>query len=148
MKYNHIFLLLIILIGLYHYIVLNPLEKNIFKHEFYNDKRPKIECKNDDSYKCYGMPSGHTETATVVSLLLWYKKYISIYFVFIIIFLTMLQRLLSKMHSLKQVFAGLIIGSIYSAIYIKLDNTLYIILFMLFLIFIYNLILKNINHYS
>jgi hypoxanthine phosphoribosyltransferase len=137
MKSNNIFLLLVLFIGIYHYIICNPLEKNIFRYTFYNDRRPKIECKNDDSFRCYGMPSGHTETATVVSLLLLSKKYISIYFAITIIFLTMLQRLLSKMHSLQQVFAGLIIGTIYSAIYIKLNNPLYILLFIFLLTLFY-----------
>jgi membrane-associated phospholipid phosphatase len=147
MKSNK-YLLFIIFIGLYHYIILNPLEKNIFRHAFYNDRRPRIECKNDDSYKCYGMPSGHTETAVIISLLLYYNKFISQNIAFLIIFLTILQRLLSQMHTLKQVFAGLIIGCIYSGIYIKIDNPVYIILFMLFLTFFYNIILQNINHYS
>jgi membrane-associated phospholipid phosphatase len=136
-------ILFIFFISFYHYIILNPLEKNIFRHLFYNDKRPKIDCKNDESFRCYGMPSGHTETIVIFCLLLFHKKYISKFIVFLLVLLIISQRLLSKMHTFKQVFVGLIMGSIYSAIYIQLNNKLYIILFILFITLLYKSIFSR-----
>ena len=130
-------ILFILIICVYIFKIENPLQKKIFRYTFYNDKRPRESCINDDTFKCFGMPSGHTETATFLCILLYYKKYIPLYLGIFIILCTILQRILTKMHTFQQIIGGFILGSIYALIYIKLDNILYFTLFIFAISIIY-----------
>jgi len=138
-----LFLLFIIIIFIF---IINPLEKKIFKLYFYTDKRPLDKCVNSINnfdFECLGMPSGHTEVATIISLLLYSKRYINLPIAIIIILLVAFQRLLSKMHSEYQILIGFLLGLLYASIFIKLKKIFYIIIFILLLIF--SLILIHLN---
>jgi hypoxanthine phosphoribosyltransferase len=135
MKNNIQIILYILFLILYYFFIINPLEKKIFKNYFYNDKRPLKTCVRDCSFDCYGMPSGHTEVATLVSFILYYKKYIGLPLAVIFIGLIAFQRLFTSMHTIYQVIAGFVLGFIYSFIFMKLDNLLYFFIFILFLTF-------------
>lgn len=84
-----------------------------------NIRRPCEECANSDELKCLGMPSGHTECATIFASLLLFAQYINIPVYAIIIIVIALQRVLSKRHTVYQVIAGFATGTIYSGLYIS-----------------------------
>lgn len=137
------------IITLIHFILLNPLKKNIYYEYFGLDKRPQIKCNNDISFKCYGMPSGHLECATIFSLLLLNKQFINKFTAILIIILFGLHRLYYKMNTSKQLIFGLFFGLVYSMIYINLlVNIKYIILFIILLILYYNHLIINIIDFN
>jgi hypothetical protein len=82
MKLNKDFniVIVIFLVSLYHGILQNGLEK-IFSETYFNYeeiKRPLLKCSNysdGQSLGCIGMPSGHAETITILSSLLYYHHY-------------------------------------------------------------------------
>ena len=82
-------------------------------------RRPCEECASSDELKCLGMPSGHTECATIFASLLLFSQYINFPIYIIIIGTTGLQRILYNRHTVNQVMAGFIMGSLYSGIYIS-----------------------------
>ena len=134
-----IFIIFIIsIIALIHFFIINVLEKNIYQLFIATDKRPDKRCINNDTFNCLGMPSGHTETITIICLLLYYSKYISIYTALLIILIIGFQRILFKRHTLSQVIVGFILGIIYSLIYIKtnISFTSIIIIFLIILLYI------------
>lgn len=142
-------IIIICIITLIHFILLNPLEKNIYYEYFGLDKRPKKKCNTDITFKCYGMPSGHVESATIFSLLLLHKQFINKYSVILIIILVSLQRIYSKMHTIKQIIIGFIFGILYSLIYTNLlVNVNYIILFIILIILFYNHLVINIIDFN
>jgi hypothetical protein len=67
------------------------------------------------------MPSGHTELATIVSMLLSHYDLLSLPMAILTIFVVGLQRIVTKKHNIEQVFVGLIFGLIYTKIYIETD---------------------------
>ena len=84
MKLNTIqVLIFIILITTYHYYIHNGLEK-IFSQiyfEYDSVKRPLFRCKNIENCSrlgCIGMPSGHAETSSVFSFLLYFIMFLSL----------------------------------------------------------------------
>jgi hypoxanthine phosphoribosyltransferase len=142
-------IIIICIVTLIHFILLNPLIKNIYYEYFGLDKRPLNKCKNDITFKCYGMPSGHVESATIFSLLLLNKQFINKFFAILIIIVFGLQRIYYKMHTIKQIIIGLFFGLIYSLIYINLlPNIKYVILFIILLILYYNHLLINIIDFN
>jgi hypoxanthine phosphoribosyltransferase len=122
-KINKYYIITIILIiAIYDHVVLNGLEKTYSEVWFdYNViKRPLPICLKTEnmSVKCVGMPSGHAQTVTIVALLLYNYKLISSLTCAVLIIIVSLQRVLTNKHTFGQVFAGIIIGLMYSYIYI------------------------------
>jgi hypoxanthine phosphoribosyltransferase len=136
--YNFIFLLIFIFI--FFFFIINPIEKKIYQLYFGDSKRPLEKCKNSKDFECFGMPSGHTEIATIISFILYFNKYINLFMVFIIILIFAMQRIVSNMHTISQVIYGLLLGLLYSLIFLKLHKKIYIIIFILILTLVLNFI--------
>jgi len=85
-------------------------------------RRPCEECASSDELECLGMPSGHTECATIFASLLLFANYINLPIWLIIIIATGLQRVIYDRHTVNQVIAGFIMGTLYSGIYISFIN--------------------------
>ena len=123
-KINTTYIIAIIfVIVLYDHLILNVLEKMLAGTFFdYSDvKRPLTFClkKENVTVKCLGMPSGHAQTITLVALLLYTYKLISFTVCAVLITLVSLQRVILQKHTFAQVCAGIIIGLLYSYIYIS-----------------------------
>lgn len=137
---TQIIILTIILI--IHYVVLNPLLKNIVEQYFITSKRPDAK-KDDTSFESLGMPSGHAETITILCISLYYYKIISLEACIILIFVVGIQRIISQRHTLEQVIAGILIGLMYSTLYIKYNFSFISVGISLFLVLLYLIILEN-----
>jgi len=143
--------LLIILLG--HAGLLNKLEKICMRIIFGSNNyinRPLEKCKNlsDINISCLGMPSGHTEFITILTLLLNHYDLLSFPMVILAIFVIGIHRIGTKMHTLNQVIVGLLVGIMYANIYIK-TNLSYVSLIILvgmiaFLTLIVTLYVNNI----
>jgi hypothetical protein len=81
-------------------------------------KRPSKSCKNEIE-GCVGLPSGHAETATIFSLLLWFNKMIPLWAALLFILAVSVQRVISQRHTTFQVIVGIILGTLYSLLYAK-----------------------------
>jgi hypoxanthine phosphoribosyltransferase len=114
---------IIFVIALYDHLILNVLEKMLADTFFdYSDvNRPLSFClkKENISVSCLGMPSGHAQTITLVALLLYTYKLISFTVCAVLITLVSLQRVILQKHTFAQVCAGIILGLLYSYIYIS-----------------------------
>lgn len=112
---------IIFLLALYQYNIMNRLEKKTIKNIYNNDliKRPLKECIDTNNIKCLGMPSGHTETITIISLLLYHIKIISLPVAVLLVLIIGFQRIITNMHTPLQVLAGFIFGLFYTFLYIK-----------------------------
>jgi hypoxanthine phosphoribosyltransferase len=126
---NDIYLKFIFLgfLTLSHPGLLNKLEKVFMKIFINNDSiinRPLDSCKNSYDFNvfCVGMPSGHTEIATIISLLLNHYDLLPQSIAILTIVVTGLQRIVTKMHTSLQVFIGLLFGIAYTHIYVKIDS--------------------------
>ena len=114
--------IIIILICFYHIRIQNGLEK-IFSETYFNYKevnRPLIRCSsylNGQILGCIGMPSGHAETITIFSSLLYLYDFIPLWLCLILIIGFSGQRITSNMHTLSQVLAGISFGYVYALIY-------------------------------
>jgi membrane-associated phospholipid phosphatase len=149
---NIIKLFIIIFISLYHYKIINFLEKKIVNH-FSNNSlifRPNKLCnnkkyhiKNSIDAKCLGMPSGHAETITIFSILLYSQKYIPFWCILLFIFIIGIQRIIYERHTLLQVIMGILLGIIYSFIYIKTNISYLSIIIMISLSILYYLIIHS-----
>ena len=108
----------ILLLVYYHYAIHNKIEKEwIERHVGYEKiKRPKTECIKKKK-GCLGMPSGHTESACVGWMLLYWEKYIPLEICVLGIIGIGLQRIFSNMHTWIQVCAGGALGLLYAYIY-------------------------------
>jgi len=125
---NMILFIIICIISFYHFLIHNGLEK-IFMQTYLNYdfvKRPLKNCNNTlyKAVKCVGLPSGHAETVTVLSILLYYYKIIPLYICIILILVFSLQRVISHMHTFFQITLGILFGVFYSYIYISLNLSL------------------------
>lgn len=111
----------LIFIIIYHIIIHNNLEKMFLSAFFnYDDiKRPLNKCNNNflEPLSCYGMPSGHAELITILASLLYKNNIISLEIAILLIIIISSQRVISNMHTVKQVCAGIILGLIYGKIY-------------------------------
>jgi hypoxanthine phosphoribosyltransferase len=128
-------LLCLIFIFIVHFGILNRLEKCFTKITFEDNpiiNRPLEQCKNsNDKYiYCIGMPSGHTEVTTIISLILYYYNIIPLQIALGIIILMGLQRLLTKKHTILQVLVGFLLGLVYTYFYIATDVSLNSMLIM------------------
>ena len=122
MKSNKLLLIIaILLIFVFHYFFQNGLEKIFFQtfFPFQNIRRPLSRCNNifNRAVSCVGMPSGHAESATIVSVLSYYYNFISLTICVLLIFVFSIQRVLVGMHTSIQVLVGILFGLIYSFIY-------------------------------
>lgn len=102
----------IIINPLVHYAVINPSEKQIVRtlsHDAIWAKRP--------TGVPYGMPSGHAETFTVLSYLLYKKGIINGWVCASIITLVGIQRIVYNRHTLLQVIIGTCLGLLYGHLY-------------------------------
>ena len=138
-------ILIIFIIFLYHSFIQNKLEKLFCQNFFNNDsiKRPLKNCNHNlyTSLNCIGMPSGHAEVATIIFLLLYFYKFISLTVCIILILLISMQRVITNMHTIQQVIVGIILGFFYFKYYSIMDCSMYsllpvMILGLLFVIFI------------
>ena len=136
-----------IFIILYHIIIHNNLEKMtnniIFNYDLI--KRPNESCNTKliESLKCMGMPSGHAELITILAFLLFQNKNITLEIAILLIIIISSQRVISKRHTIKQVIAGIILGLIYSKIYISSKYSFIFILLIGFILV--NFIIYNID---
>lgn len=142
-KNNKIIMLIfiIIIIFLYHFFIHNGLEK-IFCETYFdynNIKRPLDKCThnyNGQNLNCIGMPSGHAETATIISLILYYIKIIPFWFCILLIFSISIQRIIANKHSLIQVLMGITLGFMYFNIYKYFNLSIYSLLIVFLIGFI------------
>lgn len=141
MDINKIKLFSTIFIFLYHYLIHNGLEKIFCETYFdYNKiKRPLEKCINGTKLSCIGMPSGHAESFSILFLILYYKKLISLELCLLMIFCVSIQRIITKKHTFIQVLAGLIIGFTYFNIYKYFDLSIYSILLIFAIGFVLSL---------
>lgn len=124
---NYSAILVILFVAIVHVSFINPIEK-LITQIFYIDRRPLQICSDKNTFKCLGMPSGHMETGVVVFLLLYLNKIIPSYIALIMIILIAIQRIVTKMHTILQVIAGLLLGLIYTILYHLINEPKYIIL--------------------
>jgi hypothetical protein len=126
---------------MYHFYIHNNLEKLFSQTYFDYDKvkRPLSKCQNREKFArsgCIGMPSGHAETSSVFSFLLYFYKIIPLWACLLIISIISIQRITSHMHTINQVTVGVILGYIYACIYKKFSYGFAIIFFIGLLLFI------------
>jgi membrane-associated phospholipid phosphatase len=135
-KNNSILIITILLITSYHYHIQRNLEAMFFKQYFEYDsvKRPLSKCKenlNNNSTLCIGMPSGHAETMTILTSLLYLYKFIPLWACVILIFAVSLQRIILNVHTIIQVVVGIIFGLCYVCIYKYFNLSIYSFLLVL-----------------
>jgi hypoxanthine phosphoribosyltransferase len=144
-------IIIVILICLYHYLFQNGIEK-LFLDTYLNYfviKRPLERCidnTNGHNLNCIGMPSGHAETITIFSLLLYFYKIIPLWLCILLIICVSMQRVIFKFHTTFQVIIGIFMGILYTCLY-KYFNLSFISFLIVFLFgFILALfIIYNIN---
>jgi membrane-associated phospholipid phosphatase len=128
MKLN-LLIIIIFIICIYHYFIQNRLEKIFCKIYLNKDfeeliKRPLKKCIQKNTNKCMGMPSAHSETITIFGFLLYFYKIIPLWICLFLICIFSFQRVASNMHSIIQVFVGILIGFFYALLYKKLNLSL------------------------
>ena len=133
---NILLLIIIVFITIYHYYVQHLSEVAFFKRHFdYNNvKRPLFKCKekqDTDSTLCIGMPSGHAESITILSCLLYLYKFIPLWLCLIFIFIVSFQRIVSHMHTIIQVIIGILFGLCYVFLYKNLNLSIFSFLLVL-----------------
>lgn len=124
----------IILLAILHYGMINGLEKMIFESFFPSIllSRPST-CENNRNrpVKCLGMPSGHVEIVTIVSV--WFYHLLKLPLVVCLIAFTCLQRVVSHRHTFLQAGMGVLFGLFYAWIYSSVRYPLVMSLFFVFL---------------
>ena len=127
-KTNISLIVLFVLIFMYNFYIQNGLEK-LFSETYFDYnlvKRPLARCSNTNHFTgCIGMPSGHAESFTLLSCLLYFYKFIPFYYCILFIFLFSFQRIISNMHTLNQVLVGITTGYMYASIYKYFDLSMY-----------------------
>jgi membrane-associated phospholipid phosphatase len=110
----------IVLILTYH-VIHNDIEKQFSLTYFGYDnvKRPLRDSNIMYTYRDLGMPSGHAEISTIISCILYYYKFISLWLCILLIFIFSIQRIIADRHTLNQVIVGIMCGLVYSYIYIS-----------------------------
>lgn len=129
---------IILFICFYHYFIQNGIEKIFCENyfDYFSIKRPLEKCNNNfngQKLNCIGMPSGHAETITIFSRLLYLYKIIPLWVCILLIFCVSIQRIISKKHTLFQVITGIIIGYGYSYLYKYFDISIYSLLIVFFI---------------
>jgi hypothetical protein len=109
----------LIVIFTYH-VVQNDIEKQFSLTYFgYDNVKRPLSNGTMYTYRDLGMPSGHSEIATIISCILYYYKLISLWLCILLIFIFSVQRIIANRHTLNQVIVGIMCGLIYSYIYIS-----------------------------
>jgi membrane-associated phospholipid phosphatase len=146
----NVFILLCVII--LHTFV-NNLEKLLVQNIFGSIRRPCKKCSssnnNSDELACLGMPSGHVEAATVVSMFLIVNQLVPLWGGMLIVICTALQRIYSLRHTFNQVLVGFAIGLLYSYIYLSYSQIFAtsILIRPIFFILLYSAVLiKRINN--
>jgi membrane-associated phospholipid phosphatase len=144
----NVFILLCIII--LHTFV-NNLEKLLVQNIFGSIRRPCEKCSNSnsDELACLGMPSGHVEAATIVSMFLIVNELVPLWGGILIVVCTALQRVYSLRHTFNQVLVGFAIGLLYSYIYLSYSQIFAtsILIGPIFFILLYSAVLiKRINN--
>ena len=114
------FAIFLFIIFYYHYYIQNNIEKKLCLEYFgyENVKRP-LSSDIMSHPLDLGMPSGHSESGTIMFLLLYFYGYITLPVSIILILCVTSQRVIAQRHTVAQVIAGTICGLIYSYIYKK-----------------------------
>jgi hypothetical protein len=135
---TYFLLIILFFIYIYHNLIQNRLEKMFFKRYFNTDliKRPLNKCIYKNSMNCMGMPSGHSETITILGCLLYFYNIIPLWLCLFIIFIISFQRVISNMHSIIQVLLGIIIGYFYALLYKQMNLSIYSFFIVLYIGFI------------
>ena len=144
----NVFILLCVII--LHTFV-NNLEKLLVQNIFGSIRRPCKKCSNNnsDELACLGMPSGHVEAATIVSMFLIVNQLVPLWGGMLIVICTALQRIYSLRHTFNQVLVGFAIGLLYSYIYLSYSQIFAtsILIGPIFFILLYSAVLiKRINN--
>ena len=121
---------IIILLSYYHFYIHNKIEKLFSKSYFNYDyiRRPLAFCDNKNNHSklyCIGMPSGHAETYSLLCFLLYFYRIIPLWICLIIIFMVLLQRVISYKHTIIQVLIGSLLGFLYANIYKYFNLSIY-----------------------
>lgn len=120
MRHTTYYIMFFLVIIFTYHLVQNNIEKqfSLTYFGFDNVKRP-LSDSNMYTYRDLGMPSGHAEIATIISCILYYYKFISLWLCILFIFIFSLQRVIANRHTVFQVIVGIMCGLIYSYIYIS-----------------------------
>jgi len=130
-------LLIIFIIFLYHYYIQTGLEKifsqTYFKYDDINRPTKKCNKNNNKDVSCVGVPSGHAETVTIITHLLYEYNFIPLWIHAVSIVAFSLQRVIINEHTIEQVCIGVIFGLIYAYIYFFFHLSIYafIIVFLI-----------------
>ena len=132
MKYSQVVVFLLLI--LYHSVILNPIEKKFSSQCFPHSsiiRRPSEKCikKTVLHQNCLGLPSGNSEIITIVTVLLYHYKVLSLPLSLFLILVVGMQRILLKKHTLLQVIAGIFLGFLYSSFYYYLNLSFLCLLF-------------------
>jgi hypothetical protein len=132
-----------------HYFPVNRLEKKWFSQTTALPKsalvRPNSECSRAEPNvnRCMGMPSGHTEAATIFALILFHYGYMSAMAAGFIVAAVGAQRILFQRHTISQVLVGAAFGLAYSIIYCKLRLSIFSLFVPLLLIGVLSMFLRR-----
>jgi hypoxanthine phosphoribosyltransferase len=140
----------LIIICILHYYIINPIEKIYFSYNLNDTNRPLESCKNKKYNGCNGFPSGHAEIITIICGYLIYRNVITVPFAILIILAVCAQRIITYMHSIKQVTYGIYFGIIYSFLYWATKYSLNSLLItiacgVIYILVIYSIIEKYLN---
>jgi hypothetical protein len=80
---------------------------------------------NDEQHGCIGMPSGHAETVTILSSLLYLYDFIPLWLCLILIIGVSGERVISNIHTLPQVLVGIFLGYMYALLYYSFNFSIY-----------------------
>ena len=111
----------IVWVTLIHMALVNPMEK-LFTQAMFDAsfRRPKKECSSCNTLSCLGMPSGHTETTSVCTSMLFFSGILSMPWAVAIVVAMAIQRVATKMHTINQVIMGGLLGFVYASVYATL----------------------------
>lgn len=124
MKYSQVVVFLLLIV--YHSVILNPIEKKFTKQCFPHSiiiRRPNEKCRKVSvlHQNCLGLPSGNSEIITIITVLLYHYKVLSLPLSLFLILAVGMQRILLKKHTLLQVIAGIFLGFLYASLYCYLN---------------------------
>ena len=133
-------LIIIIIMVLFHFFIMNGLEKTFFGEytDSYMIKKNSKKCANNNKLNCIGIPSNYVESIVILCSLLVNYNYISFLWGVFIIFIALFNRInysqninsSQNVSTIFQIFIGIIFGLIYSFIYIQSNISLISLLIM------------------
>ncbi len=106
--------------------------------------RPNETCKKIPSIlSCLGMPSGHTEAITLLTIFAFLSGFINIFWVISLILLVVFERVITQMHTINQVMVGFLLGLLYALIYYSLKSPIYICIIAIMILILYVLLITT-----